>query len=401
MAHDPTHGPSTRAVHAGSSERTPGAPVATPIYPSATFYSAPVPEGEVRYTRYGTNPNHLLQMMEAAMDHDGFSVIECLSECIEFYEGAFDAAVTFEEVAPVLQLFAQGLSGRALRLASASQAYTDTETLYLPQRIARGATREENFFRYKAMIALLWAQTRYGTYNADLQAVCGTYADPQRALEILNALETVRLDARLARSLPGLARDAARLRTGRAVDRRCLTLLKATATIDDSIALLSRVYDAPPTLEDVYPTVLVPAQAEKVRRALLYKGLAFELCEAVVDFLRSVPTHGGHRRSESDAEDEAAEEADLVRRIGVDPRLGRVLQRIVVHPRAQSLDRGIGNVAIRRQRMVQSLRYTNPVQVLGRFARTVVDADARTLQNPGRPGGLRCFWRGGGDAQLL
>ena len=39
-----------------------------------------------------TNPNHVLQMMEAAMDHDGFSFIECLSECIEFYEGAFDAA---------------------------------------------------------------------------------------------------------------------------------------------------------------------------------------------------------------------------------------------------------------------------------------------------------------------
>ena len=39
-----------------------------------------------------TNPNHLLQVMEAAMDHDGFGVIECLSECVEFYEGAFDAA---------------------------------------------------------------------------------------------------------------------------------------------------------------------------------------------------------------------------------------------------------------------------------------------------------------------
>jgi 2-oxoglutarate/2-oxoacid ferredoxin oxidoreductase subunit beta len=39
-----------------------------------------------------TNPNHVLQMMEAAMDHDGFGFIECLSECIEFYEGAFDAA---------------------------------------------------------------------------------------------------------------------------------------------------------------------------------------------------------------------------------------------------------------------------------------------------------------------
>jgi 2-oxoglutarate ferredoxin oxidoreductase subunit beta len=39
-----------------------------------------------------SNPAHMLQMLEAAMDHDGFGVIECLSECVEFYEGAFDAA---------------------------------------------------------------------------------------------------------------------------------------------------------------------------------------------------------------------------------------------------------------------------------------------------------------------
>jgi 2-oxoglutarate/2-oxoacid ferredoxin oxidoreductase subunit beta len=39
-----------------------------------------------------SNPNHVLQMMEAAMDHDGFSFIECLSECVEFYDGAFDAS---------------------------------------------------------------------------------------------------------------------------------------------------------------------------------------------------------------------------------------------------------------------------------------------------------------------
>src|SRR5258705_5389322 len=39
-----------------------------------------------------TNPNHVLATMEAAMDHDGFSFIECLSECVEFYEGAFDAS---------------------------------------------------------------------------------------------------------------------------------------------------------------------------------------------------------------------------------------------------------------------------------------------------------------------
>ena len=39
-----------------------------------------------------TNPNHVLAMMEQAMDHDGFSFIQCLSECVEFYPGAFDAA---------------------------------------------------------------------------------------------------------------------------------------------------------------------------------------------------------------------------------------------------------------------------------------------------------------------
>ena len=37
-------------------------------------------------------PNHVMEMMEKAMQHDGFSVIECLSECTEFYPGAFDAA---------------------------------------------------------------------------------------------------------------------------------------------------------------------------------------------------------------------------------------------------------------------------------------------------------------------
>ncbi len=38
-------------------------------------------------------PNHVLAMMEAAMDHDGFSFIQCLSECVEFFPGAFDGAI--------------------------------------------------------------------------------------------------------------------------------------------------------------------------------------------------------------------------------------------------------------------------------------------------------------------
>jgi len=37
--------------------------------------------------------NHMTEMMERAARHEGFSVVEILSECVEFYEGAFDAAV--------------------------------------------------------------------------------------------------------------------------------------------------------------------------------------------------------------------------------------------------------------------------------------------------------------------
>ncbi|MEJ2215086.1 MAG: aminotransferase class I/II-fold pyridoxal phosphate-dependent enzyme [Gemmatimonadota bacterium] len=51
-------GPSTTAVHAGAPEAVPGDPVVTPVVQSATFFNAPVPEGEVRYGRYANTPNH-------------------------------------------------------------------------------------------------------------------------------------------------------------------------------------------------------------------------------------------------------------------------------------------------------------------------------------------------------
>ena len=51
-------GLSTRAVHAGSPESVPGEAVVTPIYQTSTFFSEPEGAGEVRYTRYGNNPNH-------------------------------------------------------------------------------------------------------------------------------------------------------------------------------------------------------------------------------------------------------------------------------------------------------------------------------------------------------
>src|SRR5881394_636723 len=53
-------GPSTRAVHAGSHKPVSGESVVTPINQTTTFFNDPVPSSEVLYTRYGTNPNHLV-----------------------------------------------------------------------------------------------------------------------------------------------------------------------------------------------------------------------------------------------------------------------------------------------------------------------------------------------------
>ena len=51
------------------------------------------PRRHLRRAHHATPINHMLRDDGAPrMDHDGFSFIECLSECVEFYEGAFDAA---------------------------------------------------------------------------------------------------------------------------------------------------------------------------------------------------------------------------------------------------------------------------------------------------------------------
>ncbi len=42
---------------------------------------------------HATQVKHMMEMYQRAIAHEGFSVIECLSECTEFYPGAFDAGI--------------------------------------------------------------------------------------------------------------------------------------------------------------------------------------------------------------------------------------------------------------------------------------------------------------------
>jgi len=159
------------------------------------------------------------------------------------------AGALFEDIAPVLGNFVCGLSGRRLKLEEGDAAWTDGERIVLPPLIAALPNLDDNFQLAKATVALLWAQTRYGSLRIDHAAVASGYADPRRALTRLHALETLRLTARIARELPGLHRQMQRLRArlDPALPQRWqrfeAALASDQATLYDSLALLGAAYD--------------------------------------------------------------------------------------------------------------------------------------------------------------
>ena len=102
-----------------------------------------------------------------------------------------------------------------------------------------------------------------------MSEACARFPDPERALRVLNVLETMRLEARLAHALPGLSRQMAALRGGEGPDPRCSQLLEPAATVHDSIVLLGVVYDRPPEMRSPYMGVLEPGHAAAARRARL------------------------------------------------------------------------------------------------------------------------------------
>jgi len=181
--------------------------------------------------------------------------------------------VAFDDVVTVLEMFVHGLNGRRLKIECGEQAYTDTETLFLPATIGRFEAREDNFQLYKVMVVHQWAQTWFGTWRIDPAEAFGRYADPAAALQRFHALETLRLDARIRAVLPGVYRHIERLRAGSAVPLDAAwqaaagQLQQAGARVEDSLALLQQLWDAPLPAAVPYQGVLRPEAVTKVRRA--------------------------------------------------------------------------------------------------------------------------------------
>ncbi len=177
-----------------------------------------------QYACYADKALHLLdrEMVEAwalhamdVYDRDGLrpalAVMHGLDDFLEDQHQRVSGSV-LEEVNGVLSGFLHGLSGRRLKLEEGPHPYTDTEVLYLPPVMARLAGKHDNFLLYKSAIALLWAQTRYGTFRVLLDGALDPETASDELVALFHALETLRLEAHIARELPGLFRQMERLK---------------------------------------------------------------------------------------------------------------------------------------------------------------------------------------------
>lgn len=195
----------------------------------------------------------LLHAMDLSDRQGQRAAIDALQDAAGFAANLREtrAGAVLEDHAAVLERFVRGLSGRGLRIAAHERCFTDTETIFLPPVVARLPDKAANFRLYKAMAVHQWAQNRYGTWRGGtlLVAVAGGALGPDD-LPLFHALETIRLDARLARDLPGLHRDMAALRRALDADdavlrERAAVLTGPTATVDDTLRLVGQLRGTP------------------------------------------------------------------------------------------------------------------------------------------------------------
>jgi len=185
-------------------------------------------------------------------------------------------ALPLESVSKILQNFVHGLSGRRLSVDAAEFPWTDTETIFLPRRISIAKNREENFLIYKAATALLWAQTRYGTFaigadgNLKIRAL-SDYDDPELAADLFMSLETERLLYRIALDLPGLGRQMTSLAHDRETDdnweQRAVLLQTDDTSVDDTLMAVSKLYPCKPPAPLHFQPKLALAQTGAVIQA--------------------------------------------------------------------------------------------------------------------------------------
>ncbi|MBO68221.1 MAG: nitric oxide reductase activation protein [Acidiferrobacteraceae bacterium] len=182
---------------------------------------------------------------------------EVLSQVDRFAkeEARASITVTLDKTVMILDHYFRGLSGREIHIKAGNDTYTDTETAWLPKKIAEYSSKKDNFILYKAKCAHLWAQIHHGTFRRSsrnskwLSERLNTYSNPALAIKIFSVLEAYRLDACISRTLPGLALEMATLARHDAVEyispawRRAIKHIENEyASVEDTIGFVDELY---------------------------------------------------------------------------------------------------------------------------------------------------------------
>jgi len=281
----------------------------------------------------------------------GRSAMELLRD-IEGFRASRSGALPvakFSEVETRLSRFIQGLSGRPLGLSADQEAgaaaWTDSETIYLPARLSSLADTEGNRRLYKVLAVILWAQTRFGTFGSariDLAAALATWrepADQERALGWLAALEAVRLEAKIAVDLPGLAAEIAALRGPwpGLLEPLVVRLSNPGASLADTLTVLTECMaggDDAPLLP--HRVKIDPAAALRLRDARVARDK--QVLSRAINALKGTGGRPGPRDETMVqlAADAAAEEFSLADEVSALPPEARAA--------AQSLQQDLGEV---------------------------------------------------------
>ncbi|NOX07885.1 MAG: nitric oxide reductase activation protein [Gammaproteobacteria bacterium] len=234
---------------------------------------------------------HCMDVYDTSGLHAAVCVIQSLDEFSAQRERRKNA-LGLESVRQVLETFVCGLGGRALKITVGETVYTDTETIFLPEYISHGDNRAEHFDHYKVLAVHQWAQCMYGTWRIDLEQVLLVYANPDRALALFYMLETVRLDACIARDLPGIYRQMQLIKAGLQpelqVPPRVLEKLEhVDACVESVVELLHSLYVSVTPVVLPYQGELFPDKVKAVRDARLaqdYSGFRKTLAQMADEY---------------------------------------------------------------------------------------------------------------------
>ena len=115
------------------------------------------------------------------------------------------SSIDFIDFSKTIESLLTGLNGRPLKVEMSEEIYTDTETIYLPERVSSQISKEENFRLIKASAIHLWAQTYFGTWRINKNDF-NDFEDTTKASEAYHFLETIRLDEKIKKELPGVGK---------------------------------------------------------------------------------------------------------------------------------------------------------------------------------------------------